>query len=122
MNTDHPFNLEELLARCVGRMDFAERLLDKFLVHFAEDIDRLEQHLEQGDWEELARVAHCMKGASANIAAAGLRDQVAGIEASARDHQAEGLPSQMRRLREEWSQFSNSVTHLRLSSKHCSAN
>ncbi len=105
-----PFELEELLARCVGNLELVERVLKKFATHFADDLERLERHLQVGDADELARVAHTMKGASANVAAPGLREQTARIEELARGRQLDQISSRLTLLRNEWSRFSSSLS------------
>ncbi len=119
---ERPFNLDELLARCVGRLDLAQRVLDKFMLHFGQDMDRLEQNLELGDTEELIRIAHCMKGASASVAASGLLAQVTDIEDLARRNEVDALPPRLVQLRDEWSRFSDSVTAMGAAPKRCEAN
>jgi HPt (histidine-containing phosphotransfer) domain-containing protein len=111
-NQHEVFRRDELLARCVGRLDFAERIVGKFLEHFARDMDQLEQSLVQGDLSALACTAHRMKGAAANVAAPALLAQTAEIENSARQDRREELPVSLCHLREEWKRFSASVACL----------
>ena len=108
--TAAPVELEELLARCVGKMDFVQRVLDRFMACFGEDIDRLERHFQFQQPEELARVAHAMKGAAGSVAAHGLEEHVAGIEQMARTRQLQDFSSRLVQLREEWSRVSESVS------------
>jgi HPt (histidine-containing phosphotransfer) domain-containing protein len=112
--TDHspaaaPVELEELLARCVGNVEFMQRVLGRFVACFGEDIDRLEQRIHSQEPEEAARISHAMKGAAANVAAHALAEQVACIEAMARTGRLENISSQLKQLRQEWSRVAGSV-------------
>jgi HPt (histidine-containing phosphotransfer) domain-containing protein len=111
-NTNEVFRREELLARCVGRLDFAERIIGKFVEHFERDIQHLEDSLVQGDLSAMVCTAHRMKGAAANVAAPALLAQTAEIEQSAKQERPEDLRANLSRLREEWKRFSLSVTCL----------
>jgi HPt (histidine-containing phosphotransfer) domain-containing protein len=105
-----PLELEELLARCVGKIEFAQRVLDRFVASFGDDIDRLERCFHSHELEELARIAHAMKGAAANVAARGLVEQVTRIEDMARSRRLEDFNTCLAQLRDEWVRVSNSVS------------
>jgi HPt (histidine-containing phosphotransfer) domain-containing protein len=104
-----PFDREELLSRCVGSVEFAEHLLQIFTTRFCEDLERLEQRLEAGDADELARIAHTMKGAAGNVAAPGLHQRTARIEELARQRRLAEISGPIARLRDEWERFSEAV-------------
>ena len=103
--------VDELLERCMGNIEFAERVLSKFLDRFDEDLDELERGVESENSEEIARVAHRLKGASANVGAPGLRDRAAAVESLARAQPGCGskssceIRSGLKQLRNEWSRF-----------------
>jgi HPt (histidine-containing phosphotransfer) domain-containing protein len=105
-----PVELEELLARCVGNIEFAQRVLARFVASFGDDIDRLERCFQLHQPEELARIAHAMKGAAANVAAHGLEEQIGRIEEMARSRRLEDFTSCLTPLRDEWSRVSNTVS------------
>ncbi|MBW3596964.1 MAG: Hpt domain-containing protein [Planctomycetes bacterium] len=107
--TRRSFEPEELLSRCVGNLDFAQHLLNLFTARFVNDLDQLEQHLQLGDADGLMRVAHTMKGASANIAAPGLQEQAGRIEELARDHRLDQISTRLALLRDEWARFSEAL-------------
>jgi len=100
-----PLNPDELLARCMGNIEFAERVLTKFQQCFGEDLAQLEQELFSENVEEIARVAHRLKGASANAAAPALREQAADIEDLARARKITEIPPHLEQLQGAWSQF-----------------
>jgi HPt (histidine-containing phosphotransfer) domain-containing protein len=110
------FNFQELLDRCLGNLEFAERVLAKFQSRFDGDLVEIEQALDAQDTEAVARVAHRLKGASATAAAGGICHQAAEIEDLARKRNVAEIPGCLRQLRNECSNFSRSVSLLTLTS------
>ena len=109
------FEFDELLERCMGNLEFVERILSKFQRRFGENLEELEKALDAEDAEQLVRLAHRLKGESANMAARGLRDQAAKIERLGRDGRVCEVGPCLAGLRAEWSQFAESVASLDLS-------
>ncbi len=103
---------EDLLERCLGNLEFAERVLAKFQTQCQADLAALEQASATGDTEQVASLAHRMMGASANAAAVGIREQAAGIERAARHRCVEEIPSRMENLKREWSRFALAASRL----------
>lgn len=101
---------EELLARCMGNIEFAERLLAKFQGRLDEDIAELEAAVRAEDPDSIARVAHRIKGASANVAAHDLRRRAREIELLARERSLAELPAQLVELRSEQNRFAQCAT------------
>ena len=64
---------DDLLARCVGKAELVQRVLNGFIRQLDEEISKRQNDLADGDFEEAARTAHRLKGASANVAAEQLR-------------------------------------------------
>ena len=93
----------------MGKLDFAQRLLSRFESRLDDDLEELEQQVGSGDLLGIARVAHRIKGASANIAAPRLKAQSADIEDLARSHQLDDLAACLEQIREEQAQFSGTV-------------
>ncbi len=100
-----PFDADELVARCLGNLEFVQRVLAKFQERLDADLTELDEAVLAADAERIARVAHRLKGASANVAAHGLRQRAAGIEELARQRSLDEIPSELDELREEWSRF-----------------
>lgn len=98
-------NHAELLERCMGNIEFAERILDKFQEGFGADLAELEEGLDFADAERVASVAHRLKGASANVSAPGLRQSASIIEQLGRAGQLAEVPNHLAHLRSEWSRF-----------------
>ena len=106
------FELDELVDRCMGNLEFVERVLTKFQQRFGEQLEELEQALAQEDAERVVLVAHRLKGESASVAATALRDRAGEIEKLGRAGQVSNIPHCLERLRAEWAQFAESVSTL----------
>ena len=104
--------MEDLLARCLGNSDFVQRVLRKFQERCDEDLAALEQALINADTELVARLAHRLKGASANASALRLREHAAAIEDAARRRALGAIPQRLDELRHEWDRFTAAVAQL----------
>lgn len=104
---------QELLARCLGNLDFVERVLAKFESRFDADLEALAAAVRSDDSDQITLIAHRIKGASANVAAHGLRQKAAGIEQLARQQALTEIPAQLEQLRTEWGRFAQSVATFR---------
>jgi HPt (histidine-containing phosphotransfer) domain-containing protein len=94
-------DLDGLLARCMGNIDLAQRVLEKFQQRIPEDLAELEKALQLGDTELLARTAHRLRGCSATVSAEGLAQAAAGIEDASRSGREADMPACIERLRDE---------------------
>ncbi|HEC20532.1 MAG TPA: response regulator [Gammaproteobacteria bacterium] len=72
------------LDRLRGNWSAYRRILLSFADKQADAADRLEQFIEQDDWEEAARLAHTLKGSSGNLGAKHLYTASAALEQSCR--------------------------------------
>ena len=106
------FDMEDLLARCLGNFDFVQRVLNKFQERCDEDLAALEQAMVNADTELVARLAHRLKGASANASALRLREHAAAIEDAARRRALGAVPQRLGELRQEWDRFTAAVAQL----------
>lgn len=100
---------EDLMARCLGNIEFARRILVMFQELGYENLAGLEEAIAAEDAEAIALLAHRLKGASANAAALGLRAQAAEIEDAARQCSLGEIPARLENLRHEWSRFNSAV-------------
>lgn len=105
-------DVDDLLARCLGNVEFAERILGKFQERCDEDVAALERAVFDCDSEAVARLAHRLKGASANASALGLRRHASEIERAARHDAFDDVPASMESLKQEWTRFSEVVSQL----------
>jgi HPt (histidine-containing phosphotransfer) domain-containing protein len=100
-----PLDVEELLDRCMGNMELAERILAKLQSRFPDDITELDAALQSRDAGLVASIAHRLKGAAANVAAHQLQDCAATIEESARNDRIDAIPDQIECLQEQWTKL-----------------
>jgi HPt (histidine-containing phosphotransfer) domain-containing protein len=75
-----PLDLDELKRRCMGRMEFAHRLLDSFEKRFPDELQEIVNSLELEDSSRLARLVHQLRGTTANICALALTQIMQQIE------------------------------------------
>jgi HPt (histidine-containing phosphotransfer) domain-containing protein len=103
--TEPPLHVPQLIERCLGSVDVAKRVLGKFEECFRNDLQQMEKALATDDGEDLARLAHRIKGSAANVAAPGITLLSRHIEESARDGQLQNLTVVVDRLRQEWERY-----------------
>ncbi len=75
-------NIPEALARFKGRKSLLRRLLLDFPEDYGDAARRMRQALDAGDRATARRIAHTMKGVSANIGAAALRACAGELESA----------------------------------------
>lgn len=66
---DRPITFEELLSRCMGELQFAQKVLENFMSTCEPQLDELRFDLKNRDWDGLSRKVHRLKGTAATIAA-----------------------------------------------------
>ncbi len=110
--TTDVLDVEDLLARCLGNVDFAQRILGKFQERCDEDLEALDKAVTDGDRDSVARLAHRLKGASANASAQGLQKHASEIERAARHESLDEVPASLESLKQEWTRFNEVVTQL----------
>jgi ammonium transporter, Amt family len=81
---DEVLNMTELSERCMGDRQFIDELLQIFARKARGNVARLHDSIKTGQREEIARVAHELKGSAGNVAAGRLCQAVAELEAAAR--------------------------------------
>ena len=102
-----PVDIDDLLHRCLGRMDIVERILQKFKRTLHKDLEELEHAVLACDIDEIAHIAHRMKGASLSVSAHELREYAQSIEASAKARQFDDIPGYFVKLKEQCARFEN---------------
>lgn len=96
-----PVNFDELLDRCLGRIELAERILRTFQTALESDLKILEAAVAAFDATEIAHVAHRIKGASLAVSANHVTECAKFIELSAHARRLEEIPDQLARLKRE---------------------
>ncbi len=113
-SVDGIINVEELLARCMGNGDMAQRILTKFQDRLGLDLEELQLGLDQQNAGAIAQVAHRIKGASASVSAPRLYGLAATIEQLGRAERISEIPSGVEQLRHEWARFTHGISSLQL--------
>jgi len=103
------FNREELLDRIGGDEPFMEELLDLYVEDTGRSI-RLLMNRSPGDPPEtLQRLAHTIKGSSANTAAPAMRAAAAELEKALRNGEENRIPDLVETLAREFHRFRSVV-------------
>ena len=100
-----PVNLEQLVRRCMGRVELAERLLKSFESRFPDDLCKVEECLAKVDTTELSRLVHQLKGAAANISAPELYAILARLEQAVRAQQPVVAHDCLTEVHQAWDRF-----------------
>lgn len=79
------FDLDAVLHRLQGDREFLTLLLDTFLPDFADRLGKMQAALGEGRLDDLARLAHSLKGASATIGATRLHHRAAALDLASRN-------------------------------------
>ena len=96
---------EELLARCAGQPSICKTVLGKYTEQMNGDLPHLAQVLSHADLEQAARLAHRIKGASANVAAEELRSLAGQLEAATSEGLLETATTLLADLRSAWGRY-----------------
>jgi HPt (histidine-containing phosphotransfer) domain-containing protein len=102
-----PVDVKDFLGRCLGRLDLAERILQKFQTSLESDVKLLEEAVLATNADEIAHLAHRIKGASLAVSARELTDCAKSIEVSATTRRLEDIPVQLARLKRESSRVAD---------------
>ncbi|MHB1033307.1 MAG: Hpt domain-containing protein [Pirellulales bacterium] len=106
--------MKGLQHRCMGNIAFLQRVLKTFQRQLPEDLAELDRMLELRDAEQLARVAHRIRGTSANVSAKGLQQAAAEVEALSnigRVHD-DDIAICVDHLRKEWGRYLDHTSKL----------
>ena len=96
---------EALLARCAGRTDLAQRVVNAFVAQLETDIPQLSHELSQGNFEEVSKLAHRIKGAASNVDAEAIRASADQIELFAKSSETEDLSLELEKLTLHWREY-----------------
>ena len=101
------FNPEGALQRLRGRLDRLVKYLSSFTENCSASILELQRHDETGDIEASARVAHQIKGTSANLGADALSRIAGELEHHYKNNQCRTSEEQFNPLQEQYNQLQN---------------
>ena len=89
----------------MGNIDLVQQVLKMFKERIPEEMHTIERALELQDTEEIAHVAHRVKGSSATMSADGLMRAAAAIEDAGREGRVTDLPAGIEHLHDEWEKY-----------------
>ncbi len=72
---EQSINWETLEARCIGRIDLVRKALARFQGSLEDDIQELQRATERNNPDDVAKIAHRIKGTSLTVSA----DRLAGF-------------------------------------------
>ncbi len=107
-HVDRPYDMEQLVRRCMGKIELAERLLKSFESRFPEDISKIEDSLREYDSTTASRMVHQLKGAAANVSAPDLYSMLARLEDIVRGGQYEQANDCVGEIHQRWSRYADS--------------
>ena len=102
-------NTEELLERCMGMHSIMESVLAQFLSLGKDMLADIEKQFEAGCWDDAARAAHSLKGASGSISAAALHAKAAEMETFARKADIQACRELLPALHQEMERCLNDI-------------
>jgi ammonium transporter, Amt family len=108
MQADRPYDMEQLVRRCMGKIELAERLLKSFESRFPEDLSKIEESLRGCDSPTASRMVHQLKGAAANVSAPDLYKMLAQLEEVVRGGQYEEAADCVEEIQQKWIRYANS--------------
>ena len=104
-----PLDYKQLLERCIGKIELAERVLRKYEQRFSEDFSELETAVRAQDAAEVTQIAHRLRGTSANVSAEGLMQLTARLEDMGQANRFDEMDTLLEELRKEWIRFGDYV-------------
>jgi len=109
-DTAEVFSPSELLDRLMGDAELAHVIIEGFLGDIPGQIAKLKGFVQSGDREAATRQAHTIKGASANIGAAALRQAACELEEMGQDDDMAGIARGLPRLEAEFERLQGELT------------
>ncbi|MEM9353562.1 MAG: Hpt domain-containing protein [Planctomycetota bacterium] len=100
-------NVDTLLDRCFGNLEFASRILDILSERCEPDIEAIEAAVQNEDFQQVYGIAHRLKGAFANASADGLSQIAEDLCQASKAMDAPASREGVSGLREGWDQLSD---------------
>jgi len=98
---DSPIDSASLLRRCRGKSALAQKLLETFGAQIEGQLHDMARDLERRDTDSLARLAHTIKGAAANLSAEPVRNTAAIMETRVREGDFDAAAQCLATLKEQ---------------------
>jgi len=97
-----PVDLADGLARVGDDAEFFKELVEMFLEDAPDRLDSMHRSIQAANVEDVAREAHGIKGAAANLSAIQIRDIAREMESAGQDGNVESLTALFEELRREF--------------------
>lgn len=108
-----PVNLEDLLARCMCKLDFAQELLLDFEAVLPSRVQEVSGRIAAGDAEGMGEVAHSLKGAAGIVGAEGVHRVAAALETCGKSGRLADVATLLNELNGEVKRFLEAVPEIR---------
>ncbi|MCA9052182.1 MAG: Hpt domain-containing protein [Planctomycetaceae bacterium] len=105
-------DVDELSARCLGRVELVERVLDRFQQSMGKEFAELERALEEVNVDALAGISHRIKGTSLTVSAHFLNRRAQLLEDAVKSRQVDAVAANVGALKEEWVRVHELITSL----------
>lgn len=112
------FDLEGLRKRCMGDLHLVQNVLKTFHERMPTELKTIETALQSRDTDEIARIAHRVRGTSASVSADGMARAAAAVEDAGRHGQLDELSNNVKHLRDEWETYLNYADELLSAAKN----
>lgn len=99
-------DVDDLLARCLGNVEFLERVLLIFQSRCESDLCELEVAIQSADMLNVRRLAHRLKGACDSAGADRLGVRASELWTAANDESKDELAALFTLLRSDWKECS----------------
>lgn len=97
-------NVDDLMGRCLGNLDFVERILTIFQSRCEADVAELEEAIQCSDLARVQRISHRLKGACANAGATNLSIRASELWTAANKEFTDLLAARFVQFRQEWNE------------------
>jgi len=91
MGDDFPFKIETLLEQCGGSREIGKVILDEFIIQAADDIKEIDTSIADGNWVQVGKVGHRLKGTAGVFGAAKLRNLCTALETAGKGGNSEEI-------------------------------
>jgi len=98
-------DLEQVQQITGGKIERYQRIVRVFLENMPARLHEVENAARQGDWEEVYRLAHSIKGAAGSLGAARMQAASLELESAGRNRQIDVIPAGVERLHQTFDEL-----------------
>lgn len=104
-------NVDDLMSRCMGNLEFVERILTIFHSRCEADLQELEAAIVASDLVQVQRISHRLKGACANAGASSLSARASELWTAANKEFTDVVAARFAQFKQEWNQCAEILGH-----------